>query len=126
MALVPGVWAVWVASLEPGSLPWMAYAPDPFTQVLAYRSALLVGALALLSSYLVEPVEEWLGVLHDSVRDDRYLIGMQLQNHPQSKAKMDHRCDASAKNRTEASQEDQRRDDSHHSKPEQEGGGQQL
>lgn len=36
---------------------------------------------ARASAYLVKPAGAWLKVLHDTVRDDRYLVGMRLQNH---------------------------------------------
>jgi hypothetical protein len=42
----------------------------------------------LLQQALTEPVQMWLRSLHDSVRDDRYLRGLQLQNHPDAQSRM--------------------------------------
>lgn len=46
-----------------------------------FRAALLALALTSGSTYLIKPVQAWLKALHDSVRDDRYLVGMRLQDH---------------------------------------------
>ncbi|CAN0565885.1 unnamed protein product, partial [Ectocarpus sp. 12 AP-2014] len=46
-----------------------------------FRAALLALTLARALAYLIQPVRAWLTALHDSVRDDRYLVGMRLQDH---------------------------------------------
>lgn len=51
------------------------------TQLGHFRAALLALTLTRVSAYLIQPVRAWLTALHDSVRDDRYLVGMRLQDH---------------------------------------------
>lgn len=37
--------------------------------------------LTRASAYLIEPGQLWMKALHDSVRDERHLVGMRLQDH---------------------------------------------
>ncbi|CAN0344804.1 unnamed protein product [Laminaria digitata] len=53
----------------------------PLMQLAHFRAGLLGVALVRASAYLVSPARSWLKALHDSVRDDRYLVGMRLQDH---------------------------------------------
>ncbi|CAN0073811.1 unnamed protein product, partial [Hapterophycus canaliculatus] len=46
-----------------------------------FRAALLALVLTRASAYLIEPGQVWIKALHDSVRDERYLVGMRLQDH---------------------------------------------
>lgn len=54
-------------------------------QLAHFRASLLGVALVRASAYLVSPARSWLKALHDSVRDDRYLVGMRLQDHSDNK-----------------------------------------
>ncbi|CBN76770.1 conserved unknown protein [Ectocarpus siliculosus] len=76
MVLIPTV-----VSLVAGT--WMdAYGADgQFVQLGHFRAALFALTLTRASAYLIQPVRAWLTALHDSVRDDRYLVGMRLQDH---------------------------------------------
>lgn len=51
------------------------------SQLELFRTALLSLLLCRTSAHLVEPVTVWTKALHDSVRDDRYLVGMRLQDY---------------------------------------------
>lgn len=50
-------------------------------QLLHFRVALSVMLVVRASACLVSPAVVWLKALHDSVRDDRYLVGMRLEDH---------------------------------------------
>lgn len=58
-----------------------AKSPPTTQQLEHFRAALLALTLTRASAYLIQPVRAWLTALHDSVRDDRYLVGMRLQDH---------------------------------------------
>ncbi|CAM9715587.1 unnamed protein product, partial [Phaeothamnion confervicola] len=76
-ALVPGL-------VSPPKGSWSAtfFSAHLSAQLLlVFRSALLAHAIIFLGQCVSEPVVAWLRMLHDSVRDDRYLLGLQLQNH---------------------------------------------
>ncbi|CAM9971650.1 unnamed protein product [Ectocarpus fasciculatus] len=76
MVLIPTV-----VSLVAGAWMGAGSADGQFVQLGHFRAALWALTLTRASAYLIHPVRAWLTALHDSVRDDRYLVGMRLQDH---------------------------------------------
>ncbi|CAM9433339.1 unnamed protein product [Ectocarpus sp. 4 AP-2014] len=76
MVLIPTVF-----SLVAGAWMGASGADGQFVQLGHFRAALLALTLTRASAHLIQPVRAWLTALHDSVRDDRYLVGMRLQDH---------------------------------------------
>lgn len=50
-------------------------------QVTAFRLMVVSWTMGLLSLRVAEPVSQWFQMVHDVVRDEHYLLGVQLQNH---------------------------------------------
>jgi hypothetical protein len=55
--------------------------PRLFSQVTAFRLMVVSWTMGLLSLRVAEPVSQWFQMVHDVVRDEHYLLGVQLQNH---------------------------------------------
>ena len=48
--------------------------------VAANRRALVICLASVLASKCVGPLHGWVKVVHDSIRDDKYMVGLELQN----------------------------------------------
>lgn len=50
-------------------------------KVTHFRRALALCVASLLASKTIEPLSDFVQKLHDAIRDDQYLVGLQLLNH---------------------------------------------
>jgi hypothetical protein len=50
-------------------------------QISCFRMTVLTWLLAVVSLKCAKPLRTWLQTVHDTVRDESYLLGQQLQNY---------------------------------------------
>ena len=50
------------------------------SQIVHFRRALVICLASILASKCIGPLHGWVKIAHDSIRDDQYLVGLELQN----------------------------------------------
>lgn len=61
---------------------WVALdAPNSPLRPTTCRRLAVTWLIAVLANKCLEPVSRWLSVLHDAIRDDEYLVGLELENY---------------------------------------------
>jgi hypothetical protein len=72
-------------------------------QLYLFRAALVLCMCLNLFKQLHSPLRRWMKTMHDSLRDDRYLMGRKLQNHPDAAKKIRNAAAEEALRRTQSS-----------------------